>query len=232
MRANERKALMNKTLAPCAVAVLALTASGTAAAQAAGTWFAKGGVNNIAPNVKSGDLSAPSIPGTKIDVKSATAAIFTLGCMVSDEVSLEFYAGLPYKHEVVGDGSIKGVGKLGTIKQVSPTLFAQYRFLEPGRSFRPYLGLGLTYGYFYGGEGSGTLTSLTNPGGPPTRLSASSAFGLSSQLSVTLALGERWFLDVSVIKKFIKNKNTLSTGQTSNTKLDSVSSNLSLGYRF
>ena len=37
MRANERKALMNKTLVPCAVAVLALTASGTAAAQAAGT---------------------------------------------------------------------------------------------------------------------------------------------------------------------------------------------------
>ena len=189
-------------------------------------------MNDIAPNVKSGDLSAPSIPGTKIDVKSATAAIFTLGCMVSDEVSLEFYAGLPYKHEVVGDGSIKGVGKLGTIKQVSPTLFAQYRFLEPGRSFRPYLGLGLTYGYFYGGEGSRTLTSLTNPGGPPTRLSASSAFGLSSQLSVTLALGERWFLDVSVIKNFIKNKITLSTGQTSNPKLDSVSSNLSLGYRF
>ena len=232
MRANERKAPMNKTLAPFALAALALAASGTASAQTAGTWFAKGGVNNIAPKVKSGDLSAPSIPGTKIDVKSATAAIFTLGYMLSDEVSLEFYAGLPYKHEVVGDGSIKGVGKLGTIKQVSPTLFAQYRFLEPGGPFRPYLGLGLTYAHFYGGEGSGTLTSLTNPGGSPTKLSASSAFGLSPQLGATLALGERWFLDVSVIKTFIKNKSTLSTGQTINIKLDPVSSNLSLGYRF
>lgn len=232
MRANERKALMNMTLAPFALAALALAASGTASAQAAGTWFAKGGVNNIAPNVKSGDLSAPSIPGTKIDVKNATSAIFTLGYMLTDEVSFEFYAGLPYKHEVVGDGSIKGVGKLGTIKQVSPTLFAQYRFLEPAAPFRPYLGLGLTYGYFYGGEGSGTLTSLTNPGGSPTRLSASAAFGLSPQLGATLALGERWFLDASVVKTFIKNKNSLSTGQTSNTKLDPVSSNLSLGYRF
>ena len=232
MRANERKAFMNKTLAPFALAALALAAGGSASAQSAGTWFAKGGINNIAPHVKSGDLSAPSIPGTKIDVKSATAAIFTLGYMLSDEVSFEFYAGLPYKHEVVGDGSIKGVGKLGTIKQVSPTLFAQYRFLEADAAFRPYLGLGLTYGYFYGGEGSGTLTSLTNPGGSPTRLSASSAFGLSPQLGATLVLGERWFLDASVIKTFIKNKSTLSTGQTINIKLDPVSTNLSLGYRF
>jgi outer membrane protein len=232
MRANERKTPMIKTLAPFALAGLALAASGTASAQAAGTWFAKGGINNIAPQVKSGDLSAPSIPGTKIDVKSATSAIFTLGYMLSDEVSFEFYAGLPYKHEVVGDGSIKGVGKLGTIKQVSPTLFAQYRFMEASAALRPYLGLGLTYAHFYGGEGSGTLTSLTNPGGSPTRLSASSAFGLSPQLGATLALGGQWFLDASVIKTFIKNKNTLSTGQTINTKLDPVSTSLSIGYRF
>ena len=223
---------MNKTLAPFALAALALAASGTVSAQAAGTWFAKGGINNIAPQVKSGDLSAPSIPGTKIDVKSATSAIFTLGYMLTEQVSVEFYAGLPYKHEVVGDGSIKGVGKLGTIKQVSPTLFAQYRFFEAGTSLRPYLGLGLTYARFYGGEGSGTLTSLTNPGGSPTRLSASSAFGLSPQLGATLALGEQWFLDASVVKTFIKNKNMLSTGQTINTQLDPLSTNLSVGYRF
>ena len=61
---------------------------------------------------------------------------------------------------------------------------------------------------------------------------ASSAFGLSPQIGATLALGERWFLDASVIKTFIKNKNTLSTGQTINTKLDPLSTNLSVGYRF
>jgi outer membrane protein len=221
MRPNERKAPMKKsTLVSLALGALALAASGSASAQAAGSWFAKGGFNNIAPQVKSGDLSAPSIPGTKIDVKSATSVIFTLGYMLTDEVSFEFYAGLPYKHEVVGDGSINGVGKLGTIKQVSPTLFAQYRFLAPSSPFRPYLGLGLTYGYFYGGEGSGTLTSLTNPGGSPTQLKASSAFGLSPQLGGTLALGERWFLDAAVVKTFIKNKSTLSTGQTINTTLN------------
>ncbi len=223
---------MKQTFSKFALAALTLAASGVASAQSAGTWLVKAGVNQITPHVSSGDLSAPSIPGTKIDVKSATSAIFTLGYMVTDEVSVEFYAGLPYKHEVVGDGSIKGVGKLGTIKQVSPTLFAQYRFMEASAAFRPYLGLGLTYAHFYGGEGSGTLTSLTNPGGSPTRLSASSAFGLSPQIGATLALGESWFLDASVIKTFIKNKNTLSTGQTINTKLDPLSTSLSVGYRF
>ena len=234
MHANKRTEgdFMKQAFSKFAVAGLTRAACGMASAQSAGTWLVKAGVNRITPHVDSGDLSPPSLSGTKINVKSATAAIFTLTYMVTDEVSVEFYAGLPYKHEVEGDGAIKGVGKLGTVKQISPTLFGQYRFLEASAPFRPYLGLGLTYAHFYGSEGSGTLTSLTNPGGPPTRLSASSAFGLSPQVGGTFKLGELWFIDASLIKTYIKNKNTLSTGQTIDTKLDPVSTNVSIGYRF
>jgi outer membrane protein len=215
-----------------ALAVVALAACGAASAQSAGSWFGKVGVNQIDPQVKSGDLSAPSQPGTKIDVKAATALILTAGYMVTDNFSVEFYAGLPYKHDVEGDGTIKGVGKLGSVKQVSPTLFAQYRFMEANAAFRPYVGLGLTYAHFYGEEGSATLTALTNPGGPPTRMSASSAFGLSPQVGATFKVNDHWFVDASVIKTYIKNKNTLSTGQTIDTKLDPLSTNISVGYRF
>lgn len=215
-----------------AFALVALAACGAASAQSAGTWFGKVGVNKIDPQVKSGDLSAPSLPGTQIDVKAANALIVTAGYMVTDNVSVEFFAGLPYKHDIEGAGSIKGVGKLGSVKQVSPTIFGQYRFLEANSAFRPYAGLGLTYAHFYGEEGSGTLTALTNPGGSPTKMSASSAFGLSAQLGGTFKFNDRWFLDASVIKTWIKNKNTLSTGQTIDTKLDPISTNLSVGYLF
>ena len=212
--------------------VLAAGAVGPAMAQSAGTWMVKGGVNNIAPHVSSGDLSAPSLPGTKVDVKKATSAIATLTYMLSDDVSFEMYVGLPYKHDIVGAGAIAGVGKIGTIKQVSPTLFGQYRFMPASSPFRPYVGLGLTYAYFYGAEGSGTLTSLTNPGGPPTTLKASSAFGLSPELGFSFAFSDRWYLDGAVIKTFLKNHTDLSTGQRIETKLDPVSTNLSIGYRF
>jgi len=223
---------MKQACKQLALVVATLAASGAAMAQSAGTWMIKGGVNNISPHVSSGDLSAPSLPGTKVDVKSATSAIATLAYMLTDDVSFEFYAGLPYKHDIVGAGSIAGVGKIGSVKQVSPTLFGQYRFMPASSAFRPYVGLGITYAYFYGEEGSGTLTTMTNPGGPPTTLKASSAWGLSPELGVAFKLSDRWFLDASVIKTFVKNHTDLSSGQRIETKLDPVSANLSVGYRF
>jgi outer membrane protein len=223
---------MNHSLKQLALAAAMCAAGGAAMAQSAGTWMVKAGVNNIDPHVTSGDLSPPSLPGTKVDVKSATSGILTGTYMVTDAVSVEFYVGLPYKHDIEGDGAIKGVGKIGSVKQVSPTIFGQYRFMPANSSFRPYVGLGLTYAYFYGEEGSGTLTALTNPGGPPTTMSASSSFGLSPQVGLSFRFSDRWFVDASVIKTFVKNTTTLSTGQKIDTKLDPLSTNVSLGYRF
>lgn len=217
-----------KTLALAALVI----GSSTAFAQSAGTWMVKLGANQIAPQVTSDDLSAPSLPNSKVDVKSNTTAILTAAYMLTDNVSIEFFAGLPYKHDVVGDGALSGVGKLGTIKQVSPTLFAQYRFLEATAPLRPYVGAGLTYAHFYGEEGSGTLTALTNPGGPPTTMSVDSAFGTSFQLGLTYQFNEHWFVDGSVIKTYLKTTTSLSTGQSIDTKLDPISTNLSVGYRF
>ena len=213
--------------------VLALAAGTVSAhAQSAGQWLLKAGVNRIEPQVSSGDLSAPSLPGSKIDVKSATSAILTATYFVTDRFSVEAYAGLPYEHDIVGDGAIQGVGKIGSAKQVAPTVFAQWRFLEPQSAARPYVGLGLTYAYFYGEKGSAALTALTNPGGDATRMSVDSAWGLSPQIGLTVKLSDRWALDASVIKTYLKTKATLSTGQTIDTKLDPLSTNLSLVYSF
>ena len=134
-----------KKILTSAVLLSALSVASTAAlAQEAGTVLVKFGYNQIMPQVKSGDLSAPSVPGTKIDVKEAGAPILTLTYMYTSNISFELYAGLPYEHDIEGAGTIKGVGKIATVKQVSPTLFAQYRFLEKESMVRPYVGLGLT----------------------------------------------------------------------------------------
>lgn len=223
---------MKKTLSSAlALTALALLAN-PASAQTAGTISGKIGYNQIIPQVRSGDLSAPSFPGTKIDVEEAGAPIVTLSYMVTDNFSVEFYAGSGYKHDVVGDGAIAGVGKIGSVQQVSPTLFAQYRFLAANSMVRPYVGLGLTYAYFYGEEGSAALTALTNPGGAPTRMEADDAWGISPQIGATVNVDRNWFVDVSVIKTFLTSKSHLSTGQSIETKLDPIAVNLSLGYRF
>lgn len=217
------------------VAAMSLTAmlgAGSAHAQSAGTWMISIGANNIAPKVKSGDLSAPSLPGTKIDVKDASAAFATITYLITDQVSVQTFLGGPYKHEVVGAGAIDGVGRIGEVQQVSPTLTLQYRFFDAASALRPYVGLGLTYAYFFKEQGSGTLTALTNPGGAPTQLKADGAWGLSPQIGATYAFSDRWFADLTVIKTFVKNTTHLSTGQSIDAKLDPLTVGLTVGYRF
>jgi outer membrane protein len=214
------------------LAALGVLAGAEVQAQSAGTWLVKAGVNQIAPQVTSGDLSAPSLPQTQIDVGSASSLIVTAAYMLTDQWSVEFFAGLPYKHNISGAGAIAGVGKIGSVKQVSPTLLAQYRFMAPTASLRPYVGAGPTFARFFGEEGTGDLTALTNPGGPATHLSVANAWGASIQAGATFAISGKWFVDASVIKTWIKTTTTLSTGQTISAKLDPLATNLSLGYRF
>ena len=221
-----------KQLVAALLAVPVLCAVSGAQAQSAGTWQVKAGINTITPKVTSGDLSAPSLPGTKIDVDAATSLILTATYMYTDNLSVEAYAGLPYRHDIKGAGAIAGAGNLGTVTQVSPTVFGQYRFGGPSSSFRPYVGLGLTYAYFYGDEGSGTLTALTNPGGPPTTMSTDAAFGLSGQVGATYDLGDKWFLAGGVIKTYLKTTANLSTGQSIDLKLDPLSVSFAIGQRF
>ena len=225
---------MNKkhAIVAAVAAGAALVAAGPAHAQAAGQWLFKAGWNNIMPKVDSGDLSAPSPPGTKVDVKSASALLLTGAYMVTDNFSVEFLAGLPYKHDIVGDGTIEGVGKIGSVHQISPTLMAQWRFLEPQAMFRPYVGLGVTYAVFYDTEGSGTLTALTNPGGPPTTISGDHAFGATGELGVTFKVNDQWFVDATIMKTYITTNTTLSTGQSIEVDQDPVAVNVSVGYRF
>lgn len=211
--------------------LLSLTASAAASAQSAGTWMIKAGYNKITPQVSSGNLSAPSLPGTKVDVGSGSALIVTGAYMFTDNISAELYLGLPYKHDLTGDGAIKGVGKIGSVEQLPPTLFAQYRFLEAKSVFRPYVGLGLTYAMFQKETGSATLSALTNPGGATT-LSVANAWGITPQVGVTYAFNDKWFADAGVSKTFIKTTTTLSTGQKIDTRLDPVVVNFSIGYRF
>lgn len=214
------------------VAALALGAA-PAQAQSAGQWLVKVGVNQIAPQVDSSALTAPSQPGTRVDVRAATSLILTGAYMLTDHVSVEAYGGLPYRHDIVGDGAIAGVGKIGSTRQISPTVALQYRFLAPDSAVRPYVGLGATYAYFYGEQGSGTLTALTQPGsGVATRLSVDAAWGLTTQAGATWRINDRWFVDTSVFKTWLKTTTSLSTGQTIQTRLDPLSLGVSVGYRY
>lgn len=210
-----------------------LAATGAAQAQSAGSWMVRGGVTRLMPDIDSGDMSAPSLPGTKIDIGNDTRFSGGVTYMLTNNWSLDFPLALPFKHDIVGAGAIAGVGKLGEVTALPITLFLQYRFNEASTALRPYLGAGITYSKLYDETGSGRLSAITG-GSPsnPTTLSSDSRFGLTLQAGVTYSFNEHWFVDGTLVKSFVKTKARLSTGQTIDVKLNPLAVMLGVGYKF
>ena len=224
--------MKKQSIASALVATVALCGAGAAQAQVAGDVLVKLGWNKIMPKVKSDDLTPPSLPGSKINIKSASALFFTATYMITDDISVEALGGLPYKHDIVGAGAVAGVGKIGSIHQISPTVLLQYRFLAADGPFRPYVGAGPTFAKFYGSKGSAALTAVTNPGGPATTIGGDTEWGGTIEAGANYKIDKHWFLDAAILKTFISTKATLSTGQSTSAKLDPIAINASVGYTF
>jgi outer membrane protein len=229
---NEHLASALKTLAVVAAAVTTLGVSATASAQSAGDFSLQLGLKKITPIVDSGTLTAPTQPGVKTGAGNDTQPVITIDYMVTDHIGLETFIAPPFKHDQIGEGSLLGVGKLGTVESLPATVFVQYRFFAPNAKVRPYVGVGITYAYFRKETGSAQLSALSNTGGAPTTFSVESTWGYGFQLGVSVALNDHWFLNSDVTKSYVNPVTRFSTGQTIQAKLDPISASISLGYHF
>lgn len=224
---------MNRQLQCIALAAAALCVASAAQAQSAGTWSVRAGATQITPHVDSGDLTAPSLAGTKVDIKSNTQLGGGITYMVTDNFAVDLPLALPFKHDIVGAGAIAGVGKIGEVQVVPVTLLAQWRFMEAKSPVRPYVAAGLTYAKFGKEKSTAALTALS--GGTPTN---PTTLKVDSKLAVTIGVGgtysfnDRMFVEGTFTKTFLKTTTTLSTGQTLDAKLDPTSLSLAVGYRF
>lgn len=222
---------MKKIVKLIGCAVLA-SASAGAMAQEAGSIMVKAGYAYFDPSVTSDNLTAPSLPNTKINVGAAGTLLLTGTYMFTDNIAAEFYGGIPLKHAIYGAGAIQGVGVIGTVKQLPPTLFVQYHFLGANEAFRPYVGLGASFVHFQGETGSAVLTAITNPGGSPTTFKVKDTWGATPQMGFTAWFNKQWYIDFSANKSYVKTTTTLSTGQSVVTKLNPLVTQFSVGYRF
>ncbi len=221
-------------IAPRALAfAIAAAVPAAASAQAAGSWLVRLGATQIQPQVTSGDLSAPSKPGTRIDVRSDTQPTAGVTYLWSDQLALDLPLSAGFRHDVTGDGAIAGAGKLAEVNALPVTLLVQWRFGAASSTLRPYVGIGPTYAYFYEPRSTPTLTAITGgTPGRPTLLEMKSKLTVTAQLGLAWNFMPRWALDVAVTKTPLKTTGTLSTGQTIETKLDPVSAHVGVAYRF
>ncbi len=224
--------MKKQSIASTLVAAVALCGAGAVHAQAAGQVTINLGWNKIMPKVESSDLSAPALPGSKINIRSASALYATLNYMITDSLSVEALGGLPYKHSIVGAGAVDGVGKIGSIHQISPTVLLEYHLFNADDVFRPYVGAGPTFAKFYKTEGSARLTAVTNPGGSPTTIGGDTEWGGTLAAGGNYKIDKHWSVNAAIFKTFIKTQAQLSTGQTTKANLNPVSINATVGYTF
>jgi len=234
MKNTMNSATPRSKLALNAVALaLTLGTCAGALAQSAGTWSVAAGINDIAPQGNSSPLSAPSIVNSTTKVSSNAQPLVDITYMYTDNIAFQMGLGTPYKHNLSGSGALQGAGQLGSLKQLPPTMFGQYRFLDAGSSFRPYLGLGVTYAIFYDEQGSGTLTAISNTGGAPATFKVDNKWALTPELGATYAFNKKWFVDVMYGKTLISTTVHLSPGgQTATAKLNPNVASFVIGYRF
>ncbi|MEI8326653.1 MAG: OmpW family outer membrane protein [Betaproteobacteria bacterium] len=227
---------MNHPMKFLAVAFAAVLATGSVCAQTAGTWMLRAGATTMAPVGPSGCMSAPDYGDgsgcTRSNVSAATQLAGGVSYMYTDNLSIDLPLGLAFKHDVIGAGSMQGAGKLGEVQGLPITVFLQYRFLQAGSKFRPYVGIGLTYAKFFKEQGSYHLTQTTNPGGPATTFTVDSKTVVTPQMGATVALNDKWFANVFYSKAKLGTTTHFSTGQTMHANLDPAAYGVAVGYKF
>ena len=170
---------MLKTALAAALASGLMT--GIAEAYQAGDWLVRAGIWGIYP--KSDNLNLG--PNADINVDDGYSLGFNITYMATPNIGIELLGAWPFSHDI----SLSGVGTIGDTKQLPPTISVQYHFL-PDSNFRPYVGLGLNYTFFFDESTEGALSG--------SDLKLDDSWGLAAQVGMDFDVAPNWFLNVDV----------------------------------
>lgn len=181
----------------------------------AGDWLVRAGAGVVDP--KSNNLNLG--PGTDLQVDSATALYINGTYMITDAIGIELLAASPFEHDI----EIKGVGKVGSTKQLPPTLSIQWHTPSIGR-LQPYLGLGVNYTVFFDESTEGALAG--------TNLSLKNSLGIAVQGGVDLYLNENWFVNFDLRWIDIETDAFVDGVGLGGVEIDPTVYALTVGYKF
>ncbi|WP_077049335.1 OmpW family protein [Pseudomonas sp. KK4] len=147
---------MNKSLLGASLIALAIAAP-LAHAHQAGDILVRAGAITVNPNTDSSSVKVDQGPlrgadlGGKATLGSDTQLGLNFAYMITDHLGLELLAATPFEHEVKIKGTALSAanGKLGSFKQLPPTLSLVYYPLDAKSAFQPYVGAGINYTWMY-----------------------------------------------------------------------------------
>lgn len=218
------------------LSLLAVMAFASLAAPAmayeAGDWLVRGRVVNVDPHSDSGLLfvNGSAIPGSGVTVDDDTIPELDITYMIRRNWGVELILGYS-KHDVIATGSVAALGRVIKAKALPPTLTLQYHFL-PDSDYRPYLGAGVNYTYFW----DETVTGVLDSGGTNAKVKMDDSWGIALQAGMDFAINENWFInadvkwiDMSTTAKFT---DTIAGDARIDVDVDPFVYGVGVGYRF
>ncbi|OOF68727.1 OmpW/AlkL family protein [Rodentibacter caecimuris] len=147
-----------------ALGIAATLFAGVASAHQAGDIILRTGGVFVSAHSQSDTLSnRGTLNGKNVDVDLKVGDNAQLGLtatyMFTDNIGLELLGATPFSHKIKASAHLRGgntedkaLGNLGDVvklKQLPPSLYVQYYFLDKDAGSRPYIGAGLNYTRFF-----------------------------------------------------------------------------------
>jgi outer membrane protein len=192
-------------------------------------------INSKAPPLEGGP--ATPAPGAQIDVGDAKTLGFGYVYRFSQPWAFEAALGIPPKHKGFGKGFIEPFGQISSVKQVSPTAFANYHFGTFAQgTIEPFVGAGINYTHFI--ERRSTPSGDAASGGP-TKLKMTDSWGPAAHAGATFTIDKSWSIVGAIAYAQVKSKLTATTQtyegeivRTTTINFRPVVYTLAAGYRF
>jgi outer membrane protein len=235
----------------CTLSAIALLLSAGAHAQSAGSTVIGLGWVHFAPMDSSDPLKVEgvAVPNTGTRVDNADTLGITITHFFTDHIALEQAGGIPAKFTFTGTGVLASpsINPLGDVKQWSPALVLKYYFRQAESKWRPFVGLGVSYIWFNGGQVNPAFQqalSLQFTNGQtaslPTKAKINSEFAPVFNAGLNYNFDRHWSAGLSVSYVPLSTKSNLTTalpnGQSvhsvAKVKLDPIVTFVAVNYRF
>jgi outer membrane protein len=120
-----------------------------------------------------------------------------------DNLAAELVLGTTYAN-ISGEGSVSGLGTVGKVWLLPPTLTLQYHLTNLG-AFKPYLGAGVNYTFFFNQDGEGSFSDID----------VEDTFGYALQAGFDYMIDDHWGINFDVKKLFLEPDWTANDGTVS-----------------
>ena len=233
-----------KSIVKFAFASLIVGLSSSASAQKAGDFIAGIGGALIVPNASISNISSTSptynglLKDASASIGSSSTVVFSGLYMWTDNIATELTVGIPPTMTIdltTPYGSSLNHNGAATAKALTPSLVAKYLFNSPGETWRPYLGLGVTYATFQNVSINSSDALVNALAG--TSASLSSSWAPVFNAGTIYNIDDKWSINASISYVPLKSDATFVNAAGTQTTTGTLTINpieyvIRLGYKF